>query len=80
MTAPMFAAPDPLADYPARLRRMHKDFGMMRGRTCGGCVHFERPAPPARYAKCDICESTDSGATDWRAGWTACAAFWRRQK
>ena len=54
-----------------KIDAMHKYYGFGSGR-CENCPHFRRKVYNRTYYKCLVYGSSNSEATDWRCGYTAC--------
>ena len=74
---PSFPHDAPTDPRPEQLRTMHRDYGVLPGQTCGGCVHCAlRPGNTRSYYKCTLCGRYASGTgTDWRKKWAACGGW-----
>jgi hypothetical protein len=66
--------------YPERLRVMHASYGTTPGKVCKNCIHLRRYHAGASWLKCELTKSTQSSATDWKAGWPACGKYEESQK
>ena len=54
-----------------KIDAMHKYYGYGSG-MCENCPHFCRKAYDRTYHKCLVYGDSNSEATDWRCGYTAC--------
>lgn len=54
-----------------KIDAMHKYYGYGSGR-CEDCPHFRRKVYDRTYNKCLVYGDSNSEATDWRCGYTAC--------
>ena len=54
-----------------KIDAMHKYYGYGSGR-CENCHHFRRKVYDRAYYKCLVYGDSNSEATDWRCGYTAC--------
>ena len=54
-----------------KIDAMHKYYGFGSGR-CENCPHFRRKVFDRTYHKCLVYGDSNSEATDWRCGYTAC--------
>ena len=54
-----------------KIDAMHKYYGYGVGR-CENCPHFTRKVYSRTYNKCLVYGDSNSEATDWRCGYTAC--------
>ena len=54
-----------------KIDAMHKYYGYGSG-LCENCPHFRRKAYDRTYYKCLVYGDSNSEATDWRCGYTAC--------
>lgn len=58
-----------------RLRTMHNLYGIVKGRTCGGCSNLCATGKNRVYYKCNLSKVTAGAGTDWRKKWVACGKF-----
>lgn len=54
-----------------KIDAMYKYYGVGTGR-CENCPHFRRKVFDKVYFKCLVYGNSNSEATDWRSGYTAC--------
>lgn len=54
-----------------KIDAMHKYYGIASGR-CENCPHFITKVFDRKYHKCLVYGDSNSEATDWRCGYTAC--------
>lgn len=59
-----------------KIDAMHQYYGYGPGR-CGNCPHFITKQFDRTYYKCRAYGDSNSEATDWRKGWTACGLIGR---
>lgn len=74
LPAPLFAHDEPTDPRPEQLKQMHRDYGVLPDKVCGGCVHCSlRPGNTRSYYKCTLYgRYTNGPGTDWRKKWVAC--------
>ena len=65
---------------PARIRTMHKRYGVTPGKTCGQCKAciismMTNRSYSRNYYKCLLTTITHGAMTDWRVSWPACGKF-----
>ena len=59
-----------------KIAAMWDYFGMLEGCYCGNCIHLKSSLYRDHwYHKCRIYGVSNSEATDWVKGWTACKAY-----
>lgn len=54
-----------------KIDAMHHYYGYGLG-VCGNCPHFFRKTYDRTYLKCSVYGNSNSEATDWKAGYSAC--------
>lgn len=54
-----------------KIDAMHEYYGYGSGR-CENCPHFRKKTYDRNYYKCIVYGDSNSEATDWRRGYTAC--------
>ena len=60
-----------MADVLRKIDAMHHYYGYGAGR-CENCPHFAKKIFGRTYHKCLVYGDSNSEATDWRCGYTAC--------
>ena len=58
-----------------KIELMHRQFGVVEGKTCGQCSNLTEHRYNKLYRKCKVYGETSSEATDWAMRWTACGMF-----
>lgn len=58
-----------------KIELMHRQFGVIEGKTCGQCSNLTEHRYDKLYRKCKIYGETSSEASDWAKSWTACGLF-----
>ena len=55
-----------------KIELMHRQFGVIEGKTCRECSNLTEHRYDKLYRKCKIYGETSSEATDWAMRWKAC--------
>lgn len=58
-----------------KIELMHRQFGVVAGKTCGECSNLTVHRYDKLYRKCKIYGETSSEASDWAMRWKACGMF-----
>ena len=55
-----------------KIDAMYKYYGIAEKGMCGDCPHFLEKEYGRKYFKCRVYGNSNSEATDWRKGYSAC--------
>ena len=62
-----------------KIELMHRQFGVIEGKTCGECSNLTEHRYDKLYRKCKVYGETSSEASDWAMRWKACGMFGREE-